>query len=204
MISYFDFMSLGAGDLVLWVPGGYYRSVLDGPRDHGEKPVRVRKKFVRDVYESVTFPIRQRSWTGSPTTMYGYHDIRDKIRAVPKGSRRLMTPEEADRLERCGWDPEEDAKHRVAIEMAHAQRCGKNPCRSLLRAVRLVGGLGDFTSEWRRVLQAGLPQSRRWNGPKVRWLILECGHQVWRPVTFHGKEASPAPKRVKCERCRDQ
>lgn len=145
MISWQRFAQLGAGDLVYWVPGRYYRTVLDGPRDHGQVPARryPAGRRSRRGWDSIELPIRHRSWCGRPTTTYAFTDIKHLIRAVPKSIRRLMTPEEAEQLERCGWAPVAVMAKEIADRFLLAERMRKKPCRSLLRARRLVLKMAD-------------------------------------------------------------
>lgn len=89
-----QFKTLRNGDVILWKKGAarYFRTIVTGPADRD------------DNYPCVTLPIRKRSWTGRPYTIYGWNDIKDRIEYTGKRyTELLLNPEELERLVCAGF-----------------------------------------------------------------------------------------------------
>lgn len=129
-ISYEDFCSLRAGDLIVWRKK-YLRSIISGPAD---KPARCRNPSVA----TVELPIRHRSWTGRMYTIYCFHALRDKIAVADKRIRTLLLPSEAEVLAGAGFNLRPDLLKELNERAAYYARSGKSPCAAFARIQKLA------------------------------------------------------------------
>ncbi len=118
MISKSDFNNLRHGDVVLWRNGSsaVYRTVIDGPADKDEREGN-----------AVTLAIRRRSWTGRAYTVYGWNDIKHRIKLIKKTS-LVMLAEERDRLKDIGFNVRRELARTLKEARAYKQRRGFELC----------------------------------------------------------------------------
>ena len=119
MITLEDFWKLKSGDVLIWhrnPNNPYFRTVIDGPADDGRK--------------GVTFPIRQRSWTGRSHTVYFWNEIRDICTKSSIRRDMLMSDEELDRILKAGlhpkWDLEWNLEDSARLVKLGMKRCSLN------------------------------------------------------------------------------
>lgn len=100
MITKEQFMSLGAGDVLIWhrnPNNPYFRTVSEGPRDSGKNGIHL--------------PIRNRSWTGKSYTVVFWNDVKNICTLAKIKRDTLFDSMELDRLLELGLKPKRDILH---------------------------------------------------------------------------------------------
>jgi len=139
VISFDDFLTLRAGDQVLW-RGRYIRTVIAGPGDK-KGPLKKRGgRIVRNVL-GVEFSKQANSWTDevSVTAHYCWNDVRHIIRKLGTTTRNIVTGDEAARLAEIHIGTKNIRKH---MRRSRGWAKTRGPCRALVRAERLLSKSG--------------------------------------------------------------
>lgn len=96
MITLEQFMALKQGDVVVFhtkKSGSYMRTVITGPADSGYNS------------KAITIPKICRSWTRRATTIYFWHEIKDRATIAPCKNKHLINTFEHERLLKQGLNP---------------------------------------------------------------------------------------------------
>jgi len=128
-LSVEDFAAIRCGDILLWRESKL-RTVLEGPADRPQKS---------PTHGGITFPKIGNSWTGRPVASYDYCAIRDLVRVTGKRRTGLVSKAEMAALRELGFGPPDIERELVFWEEL-AERCRKNPCRALRRAIKSIRG----------------------------------------------------------------
>jgi len=103
MITREQFLSLGAGDVLIWHPNPnnpYFRTVSEGPRDTG--------------LQGIYLPIRSRSWTGKSFTCKAWNDVKNICTPSQIKRQSLFDPLELEKILKMGMKPKRDILHEMS------------------------------------------------------------------------------------------
>ncbi len=112
MITEEEFNALRQGDVVIFHTrkrGSYMRTVIEGPGDSGRKS------------QAITIPKICRSWTRRATTVYFYHEIKNRASVANCKNKHLINTFEHERLLKQGLNPRREMVREIQ-EVANSNR----------------------------------------------------------------------------------
>lgn len=107
-----------------------------------DKPRVVRAVFYEETSwgsrASVTFAIKRRSWTQRILTVQGYHDLKHKMKILPRweGDTDNVSRIENDVLDTIGFDVRDQLERELREAKAMAERCGKEEPAAVVKLAR--------------------------------------------------------------------